>query len=293
MAMIDCTEDLSVKQQALLLAVNRTSLYSKPAGYSEEEIRLRHRIDFIHNGYPTFGSRRIRDILNREGWGINRKAVQRRMREMCIQTTYPGPNLSKRNFQHRVFPYLLRNLTIDQIDQVWQIDITYIRLAHGWLYMAALIDVHSRFLVDFELSTTIDKQFVLTLLKRAFTTAKPYILNSDQGSQFTCDKYIDLVKDDAKITISMDGKGRATDNIYIERFWRTLKQDEIYLNEYGSPKEAKAAIGAFVHRYNYFNPHAGIGQKTPGQIYSGIIPLSIDEYQAERMAHLTSLQKVS
>lgn len=231
--------------QAELLSVNRTSLYYKPRDVLELVIHIRRRIDEIHTGFPTYGSRSIRDVLRTEGICINRKAVQRHMQAMGITVIYPGPNLSKRNQRHRVYPYLLRNLDVVQNDQVWQTDVTYIRLRGGWVYLTALIDVHSRFIVDWEISTTMDSGFILTMLKRAFARGKPEIINSNQGCQYTSDKYIELLKE-AGVAISMDGRGRATNNAYIERFWRTLKQQEVYLNEYSSPKEARSRIAAFM-----------------------------------------------
>jgi len=285
--------ELPLAMQADLLGVNRTSLYYKQCAVSEEVIRIRRRIDEIHTNFPAYGSRTIRDVLRNAGFCINRKAVQRHMQAMGITVIYPGPNLSKRNQQHRVYPYLLRNLVINRIDQVWQTDVTYIRLHSGWVYLTTLIDVHSRFIVDWELSTTIDSTFILTMLKRAFSKGRPDILNSDQGSQYTSDKYIELVKE-ADVKVSMDGRGRALDNIYIERFWRTVKQQEVYLNEYSSPKEARQRIDAFIHCYNYFRPHQSLGGKTPGQIYQGVSPLRLEDTIPNNLGiHLTNQKMVS
>ena len=285
--------ELPVVIQADLLSVNRTSLYYKQVAVSVEVIRIRHLVDEIHTNFPAYGSRTIRDVLRHEGIRINRKAVQRHMQAMGITVIYPGPNLSKRNQQHRVYPYLLRNLTIDRINQVWQTDVTYIRLHSGWVYLTAVIDVHSRFIVDWELSTTIDSTFILTMLKRAFSRSRPDILNSDQGCQYTSDKYIELVKD-ADVKVSMDGRGRALDNIYIERFWRTVKQQEVYLNEYSSPKQARQRIDAFIHCYNYFKPHQSLGGKTPGQAYQKVAPLHLEDILHSNLGiHLTNQKMVS
>lgn len=280
--------------QAELLSVNRTSLYYHPREVSERILHIRRRIDAIHTFLPGYGSRGIRDVLNNEGIRVNRKAVQRYMQEMGIAVIYPGPNLSKRNQRHRVYPYLLRNLDIIRKDQVWQTDVTYVRLRNGWIYLTAIIDVHSRMIVDWELSTTIDSRFILTMLKRAFAKRKPEILNCDQGCQYTSDKYIELLKE-AGVAISMDGRGRATDNIYIERFWRTLKQQEVYLNEYNSPKEARNRIAAFIESYNYFRPHQSLHGKTPGQVYHGIIPLRLEDVIMKNYMgiHLTNPEMVS
>ena len=265
-----------VAAQAKMLSLNRTSLYYKPREVSELTLFLRRRIDEIHTFLPTAGSRGIRDLLRSEGIRVNRKTIQNHMQVMGITVIYPGPNLSKRNHQHRVYPYLLRNLEIVRNNQVWQTDVTYIRLRGGWVYLTALIDVHSRMIVDWELSTTMDSGFILIMLKRAFARVQPEILNSDQGSQYTSDNYIETVKE-AKVAISMDGRGRATDNAYIERFWRTLKQQEVYLNEYSSPKEARNRIAAFIESYNYFRPHQGLNGKTPGQVYQGVLPLRMED----------------
>ena len=264
-----------IATQADLLSLNRTSLYYKPREVSALTLLLRRRIDEIHTFLPSAGSRGIRDILRLEGIRVNRKAIQHHMQDMAISVIYPGPNLSKRNHRHRVYPYLLRNLDIVRNNQVWQTDVTYIRLRNGWVYLTALIDVQSRMIVDWELSTTMDSGFILTMLTRAFARVKPEILNSDQGSQYTSDKYIELVKE-TNVAISMDGRGRATDNAYIERFWRTLKQQEVYLHEYSSPKEARSRIAAFIECYNYFRPHQGLNGKTPGQVYQGVLPLRME-----------------
>ena len=286
-------QELSIAAQARLLGLNRTSIYYKPRGVSEEVVAIRHKIDEIHTAFPTYGSRTIRDILRNAGIFINRKAVQRHMRAMGIYVIYPGPNLSKRNLQHRIYPYLLRNLDICRINQVWQTDVTYIRLRGGWVYLTALIDVHSRFIVDWELSTTMESSFSIAMLTRAFAKTKPEILNSDQGAQYTSAKYIELVKS-AGVKISMDGRGRALDNVYIERFWRTLKQQEVYLNEYTSPKEARRSIAAFIHSYNYFKPHQGLHGKTPAQIYNGTEPVSFDVIRSNYSdIHLTNFKSVS
>lgn len=285
---------LPLAVQADLLSVNRSSLYYKQRETSEKVIRIRHRIDEIHTLFPTYGSRTIRDILRRDdGVRINRKAVQRHMQAMGITVIFPGPNLSKRNQRHRVYPYLLRNLDITRTDQVWQTDVTYIRLHGGWVYLTAIIDVHSRFIVDWEMSTTIDSAFILQMLKRALAKSKPDIINSDQGCQYTSDKYIELLKD-AGVKISMDGRGRATDNAHIERFWRTLKQQEVYLHEYSSPKEARNRIAAFIECYNYFRPHQSLHGQTPGQVYRGVSPIGLtDILRKQSDIHLTNFKTVS
>ena len=257
--------ELPISQQAELLSLHRTSLYYKPVTPSEEEVRLRHRIDEIYTDRPVSGSRYITAILRREGWVINRKHVRRCMREMGIAGVCPGPNLSKRNQQHKVYPYLLRDLTIDHPNQVFGIDITYIRLKHGWLYLVAVIDWYSRYIVSWRLDQTLDIEFVLEATKEAMATP-PEIMNSDQGSHFTSSRYIELLKD-AGVQISMDGKNRALDNIFTERFWRTIKYEEVYTKEYASPREARIQIGRFIHKYNHERPHQSLRYHTPAEIY--------------------------
>jgi len=239
---------LPIKAQAELLGLNRSGLYYHPAPPSPEELALKRRIDEVYTAYPFYGSRRITAHLRREGLQVNRKAVQRHMQEMGIAGIAPGPNLSRRNMQHQVFPYLLRGLSITAPNQVWGIDITYIRLARGWLYLVAILDWYSRYIVSWELDLTLEIPFVLEAMGRALERARPDIVNSDQGSQFTSPSYI-------CVRISMDGKGRATDNIFTERLWRSLKYEEVYLHEYTSPRQARAGICEYLDFYNTGRPH--------------------------------------
>ena len=214
--------ELSLSRQSELLGISRSSLYYRPAEPSEREIKLKHRIDEIYTVYPFYGYRRVHQQLIREGHKLNRKTVQRYMREMGLEAIYPSPNLSKREHQHRVYPYLLRNLSITRTCQVFGTDITYIRLKQGWLYLVAIIDWYSRYVVNWELSDTLEIDFVLKAVKRALAQAKPEIFNSDQGSHFTSPQYAELVLG-AGVKVSMDGRGRALDNVFTERLWRSLK----------------------------------------------------------------------
>lgn len=259
-------QEVPVQRQAWILSLSRSSLYYKPAPPSEDEVKLKHQIDEIYTAHPTYGSRKIVHMLRREGWDINRKRVQRCMREMGIEAIYPGPNLSKRNLKHKIYPYLLRNVTPSHPNHVWGIDITYIRLKHGWMYLVAVIDWYSRYIVSWQLDDTLEMPFVLTAVRSALHQAKPVIWNSDQGSHFTSDQYTSLLKE-AGVQISMDGKNRALDNIITERFWRTLKYDHVYLHEYTSPKEARQQIGKFIDEYNYDRPHQSLGYLTPAEVY--------------------------
>lgn len=270
--MIDWDDkELPIITQAELLGLNRSSLYYKPVEPSPEEIFIKHKIDEIYTKHPYFGSRRITVVLNNSGLTINRKAVQRHMREMGIAGISPGPNLSKRNLEHRIYPYLLRNMAITHPNHVWGIDITYIRLQRGWMYLVALIDWYSRFVVSWELDQTLEIDFVLEAVKRALLVGQPKILNSDQGSHFTSPKYTELLLE-KDIQISMDGKGRALDNIVTERLWRTIKYEEVYLKDYESPREARKEINNFIHFYNYERPHQSLGYKPPASVYGhGVI----------------------
>lgn len=259
-------KELSIKEQAKLLKLNRTSLYYKEKEVSEEEIKIKNRIDEIYTKYPFYGSRKIRKQLSREGIRINRKCVQRHMREMGISAIYPGPNLSKRQAQEAVYPYLLRNRVISKPNEVWGIDITYIRLHSGWMYLVAILDWYSRYVVSWELEQTLEIDFVISAVSKAFEKARPEIFNSDQGSHFTSPLYITLLKE-AEVKISMDGKGRALDNVFTERFWRSVKYEEVYLNDYSSPKEARLGLTRYLHFYNFERPHQSLDYLTPSEVY--------------------------
>jgi putative transposase len=222
--------DLPLSTQADLLGISRWRLYYQPRPPSMEEVRIKHRIDEIYTDYPFYGSRRMTAQLQREGMEINRKAVQRHMREMGIEAIFPGPNLSRRRLKEQVSPYLLRNLTVTYPNQVWGIDSTYIRMQRGWMYLVALLDWYSRYVVSWELDMTLEMPFVVSAVEQALAQAVPVICNSDQGSHFTSPQYCELLLG-AKVQISMDGKGRAVDNIFTERLWRSVKHEEVYLHE--------------------------------------------------------------
>jgi putative transposase len=250
-----------------LLSLNRTSLYYQPAAPSPEELYVKRRIDEIYTAWPFYGSRKIAAVLRAE-LVINRKAVQRHMREMGIAGICPGPNLSKRTTEHRVFPYLLRHLTSAYPNHVWGIDLTYIRLSAGWLYLVAVLDWYSRYVVNWALSDTLALPFVLECAQTALAQAKPLIWNSDQGSHFTSPQYTDLLLA-AGVQVSMDGRGRALDNIFTERLWRTVKYEEVYLNEYANPREARCGLSRYFPFYNHQRPHQALGYRTPAAVYFG------------------------
>lgn len=189
------------------------------------------------------------------------------MREMGIAGICPGPNLSKRRMEHQVFPYLLRGVTAYYPNHVWGVDITYIRLVRGWIYLVAILDWYSRYVVNWAMDQTLEIDFVLQAVKQALTQTKPKIFNSDQGSHFTSPQYIKLLQD-AGTQISMDGKGRAIDNIFTERLWRSLKYEEVYLNEYNSPRQARHRVGDYLEFYNYHRPHLALDYRTPAEVYN-------------------------
>lgn len=259
------TEALSLTTQCALLSLNRSGLYYKAVAPSLEDVRIKHRIDAVYTAHPYYGSRRLTFILKPE-FGINRKAVQRHMREMGISGICPGPNLSKRCLEHRVYPYLLRGLVVEGPNHVWGIDITYIRLRGGWMYLVALLDWYSRYVLSWELDQTLELPFVLDAVKRAFRMAKPHILNSDQGSHFTSPHYVELLQS-AQVQLSMDGKGRALDNIFVERLWRSVKYEEVYLRDYESPREARLGLARYFKFYNHQRPHQALNYQTPAQVY--------------------------
>lgn len=259
--------ELSLIQQADLLSISRSSLYYQPREPSSEEIGIKHRIDAIYTQSPFYGSRRIAAQLQREGVGINRKTVQRHMREMGIVAIYPGPNLSRRQHKAHVFPYLLRNLTICAPNHVWGIDITYIRMQKGWMYLVAVLDWFSRYVISWELDHTLELPFVIATCERALSVAKPLIWNSDQGSHFTSPQYQHLLRD-AQVQISMDSKGRALDNIFTERLWRTVKYEEVYVHDYASPKEARQQLSTYFEFYNQQRLHQALDYRTPAEVYS-------------------------
>lgn len=261
--------EITVKRQCEFLGINRTSIYRKPALrlLGDEELKIRGWIDRIHTDEPTWGYRTITTILRRDhGILINRKRTRRIMQDMGIYTLFPQPNLSKRYHSQFLKPYLLRHLQITRPDQVWGIDITYIPMPKGFMYLFIIIDWYSRYIVDYELSSTLDKSFVLNCLKRALERNKPEIINSDQGGHFTNPDYCRLLEQNG-VRISMDGKGQCLDNARTERFFRTLKYDRIYVNEISTPRELRSIINSYMFHYNHHRPHTSINSLTPANFY--------------------------
>jgi len=261
---------ISISRQAKLLSINRTSLYYQPVPICDEEYRIKRIIDEIYTAHPEYGYRRVTLILSRDhGILINRKRTRRYMREMGIHGFCPGPNLSKRLRGKYVYPYLLRGLNIDRPNYVWSVDITYCRMKRGFMYLVAIIDWYSRYIVGFALSNTLERTFIIEAIKQAIRRhGAPEIINSDQGSQFTSEEYINLLKDN-DIKISMDGKGRALDNQRIERFFRSYKWEKLYLEEYETGHQLREITQEYIVYYNNKRPHQSLGYKTPADYHCG------------------------
>jgi len=260
--------ELTLKEQAALLSLSRSSLYYTPRPPSEREVAIKHRIDAIYTDAPFYGARKIAATLREEGTGVSRKTVRAYMREMGLEAVYPKPNLSAPNLENRVYPYLLRGLKSAYPNHIWGIDITYIRLLRGWMYLVAILDWHSRFVVSWELDQTLEIGFVLACVDRALEQACPGILNSDQGSHFTSPQYIErlLAK---QVAVSMDGLGRALDNIFTERLWRTVKYEEVYLHDYETPRQARQGLRHYMAFYNERRAHQSLDYRTPAEVYFG------------------------
>ena len=267
---MDMEHELSIRRRCELLDINRSTLYysANPAEIGDTD--MLNMIRDIWEKHPFYGYRRITQELNAGGTVINRKRVQRLMSLGGIQAIYPGPNTSRRNRQHKVHAYLLRNMSITHSNQVWMVDVTYLRMARGFMYLVAIIDVYSRYVISWVLSNTLDTAFCIEALKSGLKEAKPEIMNSDQGCQFTSDEWIKCLQEQC-IKISMTGKGRCLDNIYIERFWRSFKREEFYLNEYTSVKELRSAIIAYIEFYNHKRWHQSLDYKRPAEVYFGTV----------------------
>ena len=252
-------------RQCKLLGIPRSSAYYGATKSATNDALMR-RIDVLYTQAPYLGYRKMTAILRREGHAINTKRVRRLMRVMGIEAIYCKPNTSTPNPAHRIHPYLLKNVAILRVNQVWATDITYIRLASGWAYLVAILDWHSRYVLAWKLSANMEVGFCLETLEAALTLGKPEIFNSDQGSQFTSEAFTSALTA-ADVAISMDGRGSYHDNIFTERLWRSVKYEEVYLKEYANLKEAESGISAYLQRYNTWRPHQALGYKTPEQIH--------------------------
>ena len=257
---------LSVRRQCALLGLTRSSYYYEPASATKENLAVMRLIDQEYTRHPFYGSRRMAVWLRQQGQEVNRKRVQRLMRLMNLEAIYPKPKLSAGDRQHKVYPYLLRNVAIERVDQVWSTDITYVPLAHGFLYLAAIIDWYSRYVISWRLSNTLDGSFCLDMLEEALSQGKPEVFNTDQGVQFTAAAWTSRLER-AGVAVSMDGKGRWADNVFVERLWRTVKYEDIYLNRYEVVPELQAGLKTYFPFYNEVRPHQALGNRTPAVAY--------------------------
>lgn len=258
---------LSIRRQCELIGLNRSSYYFKEKPITREDLEILRRMDEIFTEHPYYGARRMAFVLNGEGYEIGRKKVRRYYQLLGIEAIYPKMNLSKRNLDHKVYPYLLKDVPIIAPNQVWSADITYIRLKEGFVYLVAIIDWYSRKVLSWRVSNTLESSFCVEALEEALSLyKKPVIFNTDQGVQFTSHKFTELLKTH-KIKISMDSKGRALDNVFIERFWRSLKQEKIYRLDLRTVQEAKQAIESYMVFYNTQRPHQSLDYKTPQEVF--------------------------
>lgn len=265
---IDRGHELAISRQCMALDISRSSAYRKLVGVSDDDIDLMRKLDELHLRRPFKGSRRLRDDLwDNYGLQVNRKRIQRLMRLMDIRALHPGAKTTRPNPQHKVYPYLLRELEINRINQVWCTDLTYIPMRKGFLYLVAIMDWHSRKILSWRLSNSLDAAPCIEALEEALANyGTPEIFNSDQGCQFTSEDFTDVLKDNG-IRISMDGKGRWMDNVFIERLWRSLKYEEVYLKAYDSVAQARQGIDDWLMFYNEERRHASLSRMTPDQVY--------------------------
>ena len=270
--MIDRTHNLPVVRQCEILELARSTAYYTPKPTSPEDLALMRRIDELHLDYPFAGSRMLRDLLHNAGQPVGRKRVRRLMRQMRIEALYRKPNTSRRHAAHPIYPYLLRTLNIERPNHVWATDITYIPMRRGFVYLVAIVDWYSRRVLAWRLSNTLTTDFCIEALEEAITRyGTPDIFNTDQGSQFTSAEFTGILKENG-IRISMDGKGCWRDNVFVERLWRTIKYEEVYLKAYDSVSHAKASLGQFIMFYNSRRPHQTFAGKTPDMIYFANLP---------------------
>ena len=271
--MIDPERDLSIKQQAKILEISRRStVYYEPRPISDEDLWLMRLIDELHLNHPFAGSRMLRDLLWQQGLEVGRRHIKTLMRKMGIEAIYRKPNTSKPAPGHRIYPYLLRGLAVTRPNQVWAMDITYIPMARGFIYLAAVVDWFTRRVISWRLSITMDVSFCIEALEEALSSnEKPEIFNTDQGSQFTSEVFTGLLKKHG-IEISMDGKGRWCDNVFVERVWKSIKYEEVYLHAYATVAEARTLIGRYIEFYNSIRPHSSLDGLTPDQVYFNRLP---------------------
>jgi putative transposase len=273
--MIDRSHELALTRQAEILRLSRGSLYYEPCPVSATDLAIMRRIDELHFDYPFAGSRMLRDLLRGEGVAVGRERVATMMRRMGIEALYRRPNTSKPADGHKVYPYLLRGVEVVRPNQAWAMDITYIPMARGFVYLAAVVDWFSRRVLAWRVSITMEVEFCLDALDEALARhGKPEIFNTDQGSQFTSAAFTGRLLDNA-IAISMDGRGAWRDNVFVERLWRSVKYEEVYLRAYDSVGEARMSIGRYLTFYNHKRPHSGLDARTPDQAYFAGLPQAV------------------
>ncbi len=265
--MIDRSHELPITRQAKVLNISRGSVYYRPRPVSAADLAIMRRIDELHLDYPFAGSRMLRDMLGREGVAIGRQRVRTMMKRMGIEAIYRRPNTSKPTPGHKIYPYLLRGMTVERPNQVWAMDITYIPMARGFVYLAAVVDWASRRVLSHRVSITMETDFCIEALEEALAKhGKPEIFNTDQGSQFTSADFTGVLIGNS-IAISMDGKGSWRDNVFVERIWKSVKYEEVYLRAYDSVGEARASIGRYLEFYNERRPHSSLDRRTPDEAY--------------------------
>jgi putative transposase len=265
--MIRRDHELSIRRQATLLGISRGSVYYEPCPVSEADLKLMRRMDEIHLERPFMGSRMLRDVLNREGFGVGRKHVATLMKKMSMEALYRRPNTSKRHPGHPIYPYLLRGLTIDRPNQVWAMDICYIPMKKGFVYLCAVVDWASRKVLSHRISITLDTAFCLEAVEEAFLKfGQPEYFNTDQGSQFTSFAFTEMLSKRG-IRISMDGKGCWRDNVFVERVWRSVKYEEVYLKAYETVSETGLSLAKYFRFYNTERPHSSLDKMTPDEYY--------------------------
>ena len=285
--------EFSVRRQCELIGLNRSSLYYQPVGESAYNLRLMRLLDEQYTRTPFYGWRRMTAQLRREGHAVNPKRVRRLMRLMGLQAIYPKRRTTWPAAGHQIYPYLLRDIEVSRPDQVWATDITYVPMRHGFLYLVAIMDWYSRYVLAWRLSNTLDVDFCIDALEEALSKGIPEIFNTDQGSQFTSQVFTGVLLKKG-IKISMDGKGRCQDNIFVERLWRSLKYEEVYLKGYQRVPEARAGIGAYLSFYNQERPHQALGYRTPGEVFeTGKVGLANTSTETSKRGCVFEKQPVS
>jgi putative transposase len=257
---------LSIRRQCELLGLNRSSYYLPPAVESEENLRLMRLIDEQFLKTPFYGSRKMTIALERSGETVNRKRVQRLMALMGLEAVFPRPRTTTPGSEARVYPYLLRDRVLTHVNEVWSSDITYVPMRHGFMYLTAVIDWFSRYVLSWRLSNTLEGRFCLEALDEALSLGRPEIFNTDRGSQFTAQEYTDRLEE-AGIAVSRDGRGRALDNVFVERLWRSVKYEDIYIKDYERVPELESGLGSYFWFYDEERPHQSLGYRTPGEVY--------------------------